>query len=181
MEPDMSTNPTHVRPMRAALAIALAGMFAVGVAAAQAPERTSHPAGHGHADNHGHAHGGNGHGKHGRAHGMLKQMDTDGDGAISRAEFDAHRLSRIAAMDADGDGYVSFEEMEAHRQAQREQRARARFDRLDTDGDGRVSLEELAAMGERRFERMDRNGDGVLDADDRMGRHEGMRRVPRGD
>jgi hypothetical protein len=38
-------------------------------------------------------------------------MDTDGDGKISKAEFD----SSFAKMDTNGDGYLSSEECEAGR------------------------------------------------------------------
>jgi len=41
------------------------------------------------------------------------EHDADGDGRISRAEFDAAREARFAALDADGDGRVTREEMRA--------------------------------------------------------------------
>ncbi len=52
-------------------------------------------------------------------HGMLRQADTDGDGAISRAEFEAAAAQRFARMDTDGDGTVSTEERAASREAMR--------------------------------------------------------------
>ena len=50
-----------------------------------------------------------------RAQARLLRLDTDGDGKVSVAEFEAPRLARIAALDADGDGEVSREEMRAAR------------------------------------------------------------------
>ena len=143
------TTTTFRRLPRGLLAAALLGIFAVTGAAVAQPQ---------------------GKGGHGR---MFERMDTDGDGAVSRAEAAAFRAAHAAEADADNDGFVTFEEMRAWREARREQRARDRFARMDTDGDGRVSVQEIAAAGERRFDRMDRNDDGVLDADDRRGRRHG--------
>lgn len=57
---------------------------------------------------------------------MLKQIDTDGDGQISRAEMDAaHEAMRkrsvaaFDAADANKDGKLSPEEMRAYHQAMR--------------------------------------------------------------
>jgi hypothetical protein len=122
--------------------------------------------------------GGDGHGpKMMDGHGprMMQRMDTDGDGVVTQAEAAAYHAARVAEMDANGDGYVSYEEMSAFRAAQREQRARERFQRMDADGDGRVSVQEMAAAHERHFARMDRNADGKLDREDRKGRRQGMR------
>lgn len=52
-------------------------------------------------------------------HGMLRQADTNGDGAISRAEFEAAAAKQFARMDANGDGVVSVEERTAAREAMR--------------------------------------------------------------
>ena len=106
----------------------------------------------------------------GRQHPMMKKLDVDGDGAISKDEATRAHAERIAAIDADADGVVSFEEMKAHREAQREQRARARFARLDTDGDGKVSTDEMIAKADRHFERMDKNDDGSISSDEFRGR-----------
>ncbi len=45
-----------------------------------------------------------------RAGGMMRQMDTDGDGRIARAEFRAH--GEFKALDADGDGFITRQEAE---------------------------------------------------------------------
>lgn len=76
----------------------------------------------------------------------LMQLDTDGDGRITRAEWDAPRLERLKAMDPDQDGFVTLEEMKADAVARATKRAEAmaerRFNRLDTDGDGKISAAE---------------------------------------
>lgn len=100
-------------------------------------------------------------------------LDTNGDGAVSRQEFDAMRDGHLAQADANRDGLVSYEEHKGAREAQdREQYLK----RHDKDGDGRVSIGELSAKGEGHFERMDRNDDGVISKDE-MG--SGKRRMER--
>jgi hypothetical protein len=74
---------------------------------------------------------------------MFAKMDTDKDGAVSKAEFEAARAKRWAAME--------------DRRA--EMRTRA-FDRLDTNKDGLISRQEFTAAppppppGERIASRM---------------------------
>ncbi len=46
---------------------------------------------------------------------MFEKIDSDKDGAISKAEFTAFRDARFVEMDKDGDGKVAKEEGEAHR------------------------------------------------------------------
>lgn len=51
---------------------------------------------------------------------MMHMADTDGDKAITRAEFDNAIATHFAKMDADGDGSVSQAEREAAHKAMRE-------------------------------------------------------------
>ncbi len=110
-------------------------------------------------------------GEHGRHHASgivsaFERVDTDADGAVSRAEFDAHIAARQAGLDGNGDGMVSFEEAKAVRAAQRKQRARERFAKMDKDGDGVVSTAEASAGQERIFAFLDRNDDGAVSIDE---------------
>ncbi|MCW4461288.1 hypothetical protein OK349_06185 [Sphingomonas sp. BT-65] len=50
--------------------------------------------------------------KAGRA---MKSADGDGDGAISKAEFDAQSAERFTKLDANGDGKIDATEMQAQR------------------------------------------------------------------
>ncbi len=105
----------------------------------------------------------------GKRHGeqRFEAMDTDGDGAVSRAEVDAVRAERFAAADANRDGGVSFEEAKAYQEAERERRreekARKHFAAMDADGDGVLKPEEFGnARIDAMFERVDEDGDGVI-------------------
>ncbi|MBA4165136.1 MAG: hypothetical protein C0510_11010 [Erythrobacter sp.] len=60
-----------------------------------------------------------GHGE-GRGMHMLKMADSNGDGAVTRAEFDAAVAAHFAKMDKDGSGSLSREEHEAARAAMHE-------------------------------------------------------------
>ena len=53
----------------------------------------------------------------------MAKMDTDKDGRLSRAEFDAaHKGSEetFASHDGDGDGFISQAEMDAHHAAKKD-------------------------------------------------------------
>jgi len=108
---------------------------------------------------------------------MMSRLDTDGDGMISQAEFDAARPDRFATADADGDGQVTAEEFQTAALAAIEQRRLQRiammFDRLDADHDGVLTDEEAQAPAARMFARLDDNGDGLISPEemDEMGRH----------
>jgi len=103
-------------------------------------------------------------------------MDTDGDGVVSLAEFQARGAEvteeRFTRLDSDGDGLLTSQELAARR-GRGEHRG---FEpgEIDTDGDGAVSLSELQSVRpgvtEERFARMDSNGDGVITGDERSER-----------
>ena len=124
--------------------------------------------GGGHGDGHG-GHGGRG------GHGgnwlfglieMAQELDTDGDGAVSRAEFLAPHDARVQAMDADGDGQVTEQEMIDFAMARVQARIAERFADLDSDGDGVLTAEEIAARPNERFARMDQDDDERLTVHD---------------
>ena len=47
----------------------------------------------------------------------FSMMDKDGDGAISKKEFDAKKAEKWTAMDADKNGKVTMEEMKAYKKS----------------------------------------------------------------
>ncbi|MGB7480195.1 MAG: EF-hand domain-containing protein [Burkholderiaceae bacterium] len=107
----------------------------------------------------------------------LKAADTDGDGAISKAEAQAAGLNGLVQhfdqLDANHDGKIDQNEMraaaKARHQAMRAGRTAkfdARFKAADTDGDGALSKAEAQAAGMQkivaRFDQLDANHDGKL-------------------
>jgi len=112
----------------------------------------------------------------------LKQLDTDGDGRVSAAEYEG-RIP-FERLDKNGDGFLDAKDFEGRRGGERRgpgggpggdagrgpgdrpdrQRMRDALKAMDTDGDGKVSKDEYT--GPVPFERLDQNGDGFLDAAD---------------
>ena len=70
--------------------------------------------------------------------GMLKHMDSNNDGEVTRAEAEAEAKARIdqlfERLDTDGDGVITKEEIEACRDDRKEKR-RERPSRDDDEGD----------------------------------------------
>ncbi len=94
----------------------------------------------------------------GPARPVFSDIDTNKDGVISQAEFDAFRPKR-----QDGDHGRSREH-----DGPRDRGGPMPFHgpdikQLDTDKDGRISLEEFSAPMKAHFARMDANKDGFLD------------------
>jgi Ca2+-binding EF-hand superfamily protein len=108
-------------------------------------------------------------GKHGNfSERILKRVDTDQDGKISKTEFDAGGAKLFARFDDNSDGKIASDEMP--------QRHMARFggkmfDRIDADDDGKVTKSEFQAAGDKMFQRMDKNGDGIIEKSEMQGPH----------
>ncbi len=133
-----------------------------------------------------------------KGHGMFERTDTDGDGFITKVEFDAGRDGMFARLDANKDGVVTQEEMQAARDAWRAKMGKPANDnqssdqaqsntapdpakkrhggflkRLDTNQDGQVSADEFKAGGEKMFAKLDANADGKIAKDEvpQRGKH----------
>ena len=119
-----------------------------------------------HADHHGHRGGG-----HGGMEAHMAELDTNGDGDISKAEIEAHRAAMFAEADTNSDGALSPEEMIAHHEAkmaERKAKMQARmFAKMDADGDGAISVEEFDSRPMRGFDRLDADDDGVITEEER--------------
>ena len=91
---------------------------------------------HGRGDHRGHGgHGGRGGGF------LLRDMDTNHDGRISAAEYQAY----FNTLDVNKDGFID----QADREARAAQRRAEWFNRADTDKDGKLSPAELEAARNR--------------------------------
>jgi Ca2+-binding EF-hand superfamily protein len=114
---------------------------------------------------------------------ILRALDADGDGEISKAEIEG-AAKALTALDKNGDGKLSRDEIlpnfpaggfpggpgAAGRPGQPgapgrgnpEEMAR-RLKEADKNGDGKISKEEAPDQLKDRFDRIDANGDGQLD------------------
>ncbi|WP_353471536.1 calcium-binding protein [Salipiger sp. H15] len=115
---------------------------------------------------------------------MFEQFDADGNGSISREEFEGHGpaagfAEAFAKADADGNGLLEGDELiafadarqaarEAERLAMRKARMQERMlERFDADKDGKLTLEEMQAQGPMGFfDRFDADDDGQVTADE---------------
>lgn len=116
---------------------------------------------------------------------FVRDYDTNKDGAVTKAEFDAVRAERLKTMDADKDGRVSEAEyiaeyaarLEAELAASTDEperkdtirerqlaQAKVRYAVLDKDKNGDLTAAEFAASGARAFAEQDGDGDGVVKA-----------------
>lgn len=105
----------------------------------------------------------------GRRGGGMMRLDTDGDGRVTRAEFDAQSGAMFARMDTNRDGTVDKAEMAALPGGGR------MATRADRDGSGTLTRAEYDAQSTQRFARMDMNSDGVIDAAELQSRPMGGR------
>ena len=89
------------------------------------------------------------HGQHAEGRCGFKQMDRDGDGRISRAEFAAAhegKDDKFAAHDLDGDGAITEAEMVAHHASEAAQGAGAKHAEGQC-GEGRCGARPQEAKG----------------------------------
>lgn len=110
----------------------------------------------------------------------FKEADTDGDGAVSKAEFAAFLDKRFAALDPDGDGKLAEPDFakafstsiqassapERPAVAQSPEIGQIIMRRLDTNGDGKIDKSEAPPGLLEDFDKMDENRDGALGPDD---------------
>ncbi len=113
----------------------------------------------------------------------FQELDTDGNGEVSKAEMDAHRAARFTKADTDNDGKLSLEEVQASAQERAKDRASQMLERHDANKDGFLTEDELPKPRRegRFFDRMDADGNGAIseqefaEAQERMKEHRGKR------
>lgn len=109
--------------------------------------------------------------------GFIEIYDADGDGEVTREQYDAQRAGAFTATDVNRDGKLDQSEylkefvarldrqIELRRQDQLQQGG-VRFKSIDADKNGSISRDEYVAMSTRMFERTDTNKDGLVSQDD---------------
>ena len=100
---------------------------------------------------------------------MMRTMDIDDNGEITRDEFTSPAKDRIAKRDSNGDGVVTPEELDADfkqkqaemitRSSERHTQKRDQFFAQDTNGDGAISADEI---NDSMFARLDADGSGTI-------------------
>jgi hypothetical protein len=115
-----------------------------------------------HGGGHGMWGGGPGHGP-GR---LMEQLDTNQDGALSKAEVEGVRDQKLAQFDADKNGTLSLDEFQGLWLDMMRPGMVRGFQRFDEDGDGQLTGAEMLEPFDRMLARLDDNGDGTLSRDE---------------
>jgi Ca2+-binding EF-hand superfamily protein len=111
------------------------------------------------------------HGKHhGEMEGMMfKKLDTNGDGVISKAEFNAFNARHFKKLDVNNDGKLTPEELQGgHKQEMGHGDGTThldqRFNAADANHDGGLDREEASNMPmlSQYFDEVDANKDGKV-------------------
>jgi len=97
---------------------------------------------------------------------FFDKIDTNGDGVISRAEYQAWVDSRFAKLDSNGDGTVDANEVATSQAAAErvQKRAEGFVRRYDPSGDGQVSKADFEAKEMQRFDRLSDGTDSITQA-----------------
>ncbi len=119
-------------------------------------------------------HGGGMGGMGGPGHGpmrLMEQLDTNGDGKLTKEEVDGVSQAKLAQFDTDKNGGLTLQEFQGlWLDFMRPQMVRG-FQRFDADGDGSVTKAELEAPLDRMLQHMDANDDGAIGRDEMGPRH----------
>ena len=96
---------------------------------------------------------------------FFDKIDTNHDGTISRAEYQAWIDGRFAKLDANSDGVVNADEVATSPMAVErvQKRAEGFVKRYDTSGNGEVSKADFEAKEMQRFDRLSNGADSVTE------------------
>ena len=93
---------------------------------------------------------------------MFQKLDPQLTGRVTLEQFVAHRAARFRWLDANGDGEVTRAEFDERRGSGSAAERADAFARLDRDGDGVVPRREWDADETSRFESIDADRDGFV-------------------
>jgi Ca2+-binding EF-hand superfamily protein len=105
---------------------------------------------------------------------LMRVLDADGDGAISKSEID-EAPKALKKLDRNGDGQLTREELGPRGGGQQPPVARGgqataalmeRLRNLDENNDGKWTKDELPERFQEQFDTLDANKDGSLDRDE---------------
>lgn len=98
------------------------------------------------------------------AEAFFRRRDLNGDGKLSDAEIPEQMAPYAKQIDTNGDGAISLEEMKSARPPEGIPRPEPAelMRRLDKNNDGKITTDELPERGASFITRADANGDGAI-------------------
>ena len=104
------------------------------------------------------------------AESMLKMLDEDEDGKLSKEEVRGPLADNFDEIDLDSDGYLSKKELEEKPHPkppkgdlrEKHKKGKAHFEMMDENEDGKLSKEEVKGPLADNFEDLDIDNDGYL-------------------
>jgi hypothetical protein len=93
---------------------------------------------------------------------MIERFDANKNGTLEAAELPERMQEHLGDIDTSGDGVVSKDELMAHMKARFAERAKQRFDSKDTNKDGVLEQSEVGAEKWTHLSVADQNGDQKL-------------------
>ena len=114
-------------------------------------------------------HGDRGPGGHGQM--LFEKFDSDGDGRVTRSEFDKIRAEKLGSADGNADGQLTLEEFQVLWLEMARPMMVGRFQDLDEDGNGVVTEAEFGQPLAAMFVYLDRDDDGAITAEELRGKH----------
>mgnify|MGYP002788206415 CR=1 FL=1 len=95
---------------------------------------------------------------------LLTESDANGDGKVTRKEFDAHRADIFARLDRNGNNVVSEEDAPRVRVAKRKftEKLEQVLATADKNGDGKLSRAEWENPERDIFALIDQDEDGII-------------------
>lgn len=101
----------------------------------------------------------------------LKEVDSNGDGVVTKDEADAAHQAHFGKSDTDNDGTISYEEFEVKAIERAREHAKKMFAHMDKDEDGNINAEEFSSRSAGKFDKMDVDGDGKVTKEEMNAHH----------
>jgi Ca2+-binding EF-hand superfamily protein len=99
---------------------------------------------------------------------LLRLMDKDQNGNVSRAEFDRYMNKEFDSLDVNHDGQIDKNELA---QLHWNYLSTQLLPLMDQDHSGKVSRQEFMSFMNQEFDRLDTNHNGSLDVDELAAMH----------
>ncbi|NNF76833.1 MAG: hypothetical protein HKN05_02280 [Rhizobiales bacterium] len=97
---------------------------------------------------------------------MMRHMDANGDGKVTKAEIMPHLTKRFDRVDADKDGKVTKAEVGEHVRKRVERRIGHVFGQFDANEDGIMTKAELESQVDKHFARLDTDKNGEVNREE---------------